>query len=72
MFTVPTPRGDVEVSRRRMADASDRLFRLPAERRNTAHRKARKVLERRDSRRAAAIAAAAAALAALITPSAAV
>ena len=71
MFNVPTPRGEVRVSQRRMADASDRLYRLSPERRETAARKANKVLDRRDSRRAAAIAAAAAALAALTIPAAA-
>jgi hypothetical protein len=72
MFEVNTPRGAVQVTPRQMARASDRLHRLPPERRAHAAGKAHAVLSRRDSRRAAAIAAAAAALAALALPSAAV
>ncbi|CAN7328162.1 hypothetical protein LJR225_001889 [Phenylobacterium sp. LjRoot225] len=72
MFQVPTPRGDLNVSRHDVAKASDRLFPLSSERRNAAHEKARKVLSRRDSRRAAAIVAAAAALAALLAPATAI
>ena len=68
MFSIKTRRGDLNVSRKQMARASDRLFPLSAERRNAAQEKARKVLSRRDSRRAAAIVAAAAAMTALVAP----
>ena len=68
MVEVTTPRGSLKVSDRQAADARDRLFRLPPDRRATVAEKARAVLQRRDSRRAAAIVAALAALAAITAP----
>jgi len=68
MVDVSTPRGSLSVSRHQVANARDRLFRLPPERRAIVGEKASTVLKRRDSRRAAAIVAAVAGLAALAVP----
>lgn len=67
MITVPTPRGDLEVSPKEVAVAHARLQRPAAERPDV--ERAQRILQRRNSRRAAAIIAAVAAAAALIAPS---
>jgi hypothetical protein len=72
MVEVDTPRGSLKVSDRQAANARDRLYRLPPDRRVSAGERARAILQRRDSRRAAAIVAALAALAAITAPAIAV
>jgi hypothetical protein len=58
MHVVKTPRGELAVTATAVANAADRVWRLGQERRVGVADKARRALDRNDSRRAAATVAA--------------